>query len=433
MVAQLNSFSILGIIPIGDVIFGKGVITEVTTNDDVKEKVKQKVADTLHDAANSVTPSFPSLSDVLGIKEKIHEIANEMHTRALLTPDKMDDKIDFLNELYNHADKSVATHFMPTWFKEVIIYITAVMGEMTHNAVQTLLMWIYSMVSSIVLWTPEFLFENDWFAETTGKFSVISVGIVAIFTMIEGLKKILNMNHTPFRDILKKLPLSLGVSAATPFLFSQGVKWLNKLTHIVLNISKDEIGSNALTGVITTAGLVFEPINILMMLVFAIMFLVLCIPMTFFHAKRWFDLLVAGTLTPFAMSCYLFQNTEHYYRMWLQLIKSSALKQLVYAGFVMILGLLMFATPNPTTFSGILTKLLIMLGGLYRLAFPPSFIKNMSSGVDNTTIASMYRNLKRRTPDKESMVNFKGKVEDGLVGVSSKAGVAYRIFKKILK
>jgi hypothetical protein len=411
-------------IPIGDVIFGKkGAATQLIDPDD-------KVVDAIHETIKTTTHSMfhiPSISDWLGVREKIEEIANEMHTRALLTPDPNDDKINFLTEMYSQADKAVLTHFSPVWFKEIIIYITAVMGEMTHNAVQTLLKWIYSIVSSVVLWTPEFLFNNDWFSATTGKFSIISIAIVIIFTMIEGIKKILRMKHTPFRDILKKLPISLAVSASCPFLITNGVHWLNKLTHLIMNLSKEEIGSNDVLGVLTTAGLAFEPLNILLMLVFAILFLALCVPMTFFHAKRWFDLLCAGVLTPFMMSCYLFNNTEHLFRQWLSTIKGAALKQLVYAGFVSILGLLMFATPNPTTFAGVLSKLIIMLGGCYRLAFPPNFVKNLGSGADDKSILDIVKSANRKRNELDRMKNEAvEKSEDTLIKAASVAGKVYR-------
>jgi len=414
-------------IPIGDVIFGKGVVTELSSNSDARDAIKDKIADIAEVTSPHSFFHIPSISDWLGVKDKIHEIANEMHNRALLTSDPNDDKIDFLKEMYSQADGAVITHLMPNWFKEIVIYIGAATGEVTHNAVQTLLKWIYNIISSIVLWTPEFLFNNDWFSVTTGKFSIISIGVIILATMIEGLKKILKMNHTPLGDILKKLPIALGVSAAAPFLFTNGIHWLNKLTHIIMDIGKDEIGSNQLVGILNTSGLVFEPVNILMMLVFSILFLLTCIPMTFFHAKRWFDLLVAGILTPFAMSCYLFNSTHHLFHQWLSMIKSAGLKQLVYAIFVTIIGLLMFATPNPTTAAGVFSKLLIMLGGMYRLAFPPNFVKHLGSGSDNKNIADIYRELRHK---KDNLVDTKDKIkgtsEDGLVKAASVAGKLYR-------
>jgi hypothetical protein len=278
------------------------------------------------------------------------------------------------------------------------------------------------------------LFNNDWFSVTTGKFAVLSILVVVLATMIEGLKKILRMKHTPFSDILKRLPLSLSVCACAPFLFVNGVHWLNKLTHIIMDIGKNEIGSNQLVGVLNSAGLVFEPVNILMMMVFSLLFLATCVPMTFFHAKRWFDLLCAGILTPFAMSCYLFNGTQHLFHEWLSMIKSAGLKQLIYAIFVTILGLIMFATPNPTTIAGVFSKLLLMLGGCYRLAFPPNFVRNLGSGSDNKTIMELARDLKNRQQKiigtKESREKKKEKTEETLIKVSAMTGKLYRKFFK---
>jgi hypothetical protein len=116
------------------------------------------------------------------------------------------------------------------------------------------------------------------------------------------------------------------------------------------------------------------------------------------------------------------------------MIKSAGLKQLIYAIFVTILGLIMFATPNPTTIAGVFSKLLLMLGGCYRLAFPPNFVRNLGSGSDNKTIMELARDLKNRQQKiigtKESREKKKEKTEETLIKVSAMTGKLYRKFFK---
>lgn len=368
---------------------------------------------------------LPSLSDFLGFKEKINEIAASLHAKALMTPDPKDDKIDFVQFLYDWADRAPITHYSPNWFKEMIIYVTAMFVEVTNNAVHWLLSGIYKVVSSVVIWTPEFLFGNSWFPETISKFSILSIGLVSVVAMFEGLKRICRLSYTPFSHTAKRLPIALLVSGFAPLIFSSGVKILNKATKIILDLGSSEIGSESLQS-LSMLSLSFQPLNILIMLGFAILFAALCIPMFIFHGKRWFHLLSMGILTPFAMSAYLFESTEKYFHAWLNSIKNSCGQQLIYAAFVSLLGVLMFATPNPETVGGIFAKMLVMIGGIYTLAYPPSFIPDSGK-----SFVGMYRDLKNKTSEfGEKSKLLKEKSENGLV---KSAGIAGKVFRWITK
>lgn len=386
-----------------------GVITELITN----EKLQQDIKDT-------VIPSF-SLSDFLGIKEKIKQIADQMHQQALLTPDPNDDKIDFLKYMYDYVSRAPATHFMPDWFKDIMIYLTAMFNQISHNSVQFVFKKIYEFVTKIVLYTPEWIFNNTWFPSVVSKFSTISIGVVIIFTMLEGIKRMIRKSHTPFSDTLKKLPLAIGVSAATPYLFSNGLKLLNKVTKLILELGSDEIGLNKSHDIFSVT-LAFEPLNVLAMLLFTILVSILCVPMLLLHARRWFDLTVVGMLTPLAMSARLFSSTEEYFNIWLRSLKNLTLVQLVYAVFITVLGIIMFATPNPTTFSGVFAKSLFMLGGIYRLAFPPQFVKRFDD--NNTGMVKWFKQMRDFKDTKQV------KTENFLVESARVAGKGFRFFIK---
>lgn len=414
-------------IPIGDVIFGKkGPVTQLVTDD---AETKNAVKDTIHSAIDAVTPHFPSPSEWLGVKSKLNDIASDMHQQALLTPDPSDDAIDYLKYMHDYVGKGILTHYMPNWFNDFIIYFTAIFNQVAHNSVQYVFKHVYKFVTEIVLFTPEWLFNNEWFPDVVSKFSTLSVGTVVVFAMIEGIKKMCNLSHTPFRETLKKLPIALGVSAATPFLFSSGLRLLNKVTDLILSLSSDTIGAtNGATSIFSTS-LAFEPINIIIMGVFLVIVSFLCVPMILFNARRWFNLTVLGLMTPLAMSSWLFRSTEGYFHQWLRSIKNLALVQLVYAVFISVLGIIMFATPNPVTMSGVLAKALLEIGGIHALAFPPQFIKRFNSSEEGAT--KTYKHLKEYQEDKaEKYEKYKGVSEKALIKGSAIAGKITRLFKK---
>ncbi len=394
-----------------------GVITKLAKDESFKDKVIDKI-----------TPSFPSLSEWLGVKEKVKEIAEQMHQQALLTPDPLDDKIDFLEYMRHYVDSGVVSRFMPNWFKDFMIFTMAMFNQITHNSVQFVFTHIYKFVTEVVLYTPEWIFGNDWFPAAVSNYSILSVGCIMVFAMIEGIKRMLNMSHTKFSDTLKKLPLALGVSASTPFLFSTGLKTLNKFTKLIIELSSDTMITHNAS--IFAISLAFEPINVLMMLAFLIITVVLCVPMVLLHARRWFNLMMLGLLTPLAMGASLFDATHGYYQMWLRSIKNSAIAQLGYAVFVSILGLLMFGTPNPTTVTGVFSKSLLLLGGIHCMAFPPNFIRRFDD--NGSGFYKMSKQLKEYSEKQiDSVKGFREIGENALVKGAYIAGKGYRfLFKK---
>ena len=79
------------------------------------------------------------------------------------------------------------------------------------------------------------------------------------------------------------------------------------------------------------------------------------------------------------------------FRQWWNNIKRLSLVQLVYALFVLFIGLFLLGTRFIAPDNYIL-KLIIILGSLLRLASPPQFILSYTRGED---INDMYDNTKR--------------------------------------
>lgn len=417
MVSNVNKFAMMGLVfPMNKILEPKGIVPIVIEHkEEIVNDIKEKVV------------SHFSISEWLGIKDKIAEIATSLHQQALLTPDLNDDKIDFMKYLYDHANSAPATHFAPEWFKDIIVYITAVIGTSTHNAIQASFRSIYKFVVDIVLMTPDWLFEGAWFSDTIIKFTEVNMSLVVVFTMIQGIKRMLNKKHTTLKDIMKRLPIALTVSAAAPILFTQGIKWLNKFTHFIIGLAGGVIGSDD-TVIISPAYITFDFFNMLIMLIFLAMVIFQFFPLITFHGRRWFNILIQGILTPFAMTAYIFEETRHYFDTWFSAIKDTCKKQLIYAVFVALLGIIIFVIPNPTTMAGLTIKSILTIGGLHTIAHPPNIVMQYAERGKGIINSVKDLNNKRKAIWNGSK-NFKIQSENTAVKTAGITGKVLRFFK----
>lgn len=231
---------------------------------------------------------------------------------------------------------------------------------------------ILYFVSNVILATPVFLFDNEWLSKMIYKTCLFSAGTVTVLTMVEGIKRMLNLHYTPLKQIIVRFPIALAVSAFSPYLFIKGIKGLNYLTDLILKFFKSQFGMIGdskllLAGEIDTAFL----------LLFTVVFLILSVPIIFYAGRRWFDLIALSVTTPLAMTAWIFNSFNHFFTKWKNALINLSTIQLVYAAFFTLLSFIMFAVPFPPTFEGSLAKLILMVGGMWRLAFPPQFVKSM--------------------------------------------------------
>lgn len=252
-------------------------------------------------------------------------------------------------------------------------------GEPSESLSLKILNWVFELVSNVI-WTPVFLFDNDWFRDMLHKFSLISVGLVSTFALFEGFKRILNLkNTTNLTEIAKRFPLAIAVAGFAPLAFVKAIEWLNRATQYVISMATNMIATEQTMSPLN----LFDQVG---MFLFNILFLALCVPIILHHGRRWFDMLVLGVLTPFAMSAYVFNSLSKWHREWWSNLKSLYLVQFVYAIFFSMLSVIMFAVPFPEDAKGSFAKALILLGGFWRMAFPPSFVTRMTDGGSDNTI-----------------------------------------------
>src|SRR5690606_22047794 len=137
-----------------------------------------------------------------------------------------------------------------------------------------------------------------------------------------------------------------------------------------------------------------------------IVLIALLIPILLQNGRRWWDLMCLAAVSPFALASWIFDRHEHFFNQWWSNVKRLSLVQLVYALFILMLGLFIYATRfmSPDAW---LIKILIISGGLFRLANPPQFVTNYARGGD---IESMYGDMKgsaKRVFDTITLKNIK--------------------------
>lgn len=295
-----------------------------------------------------------------------------------------------MEELGNFVDFITKTFL---WFKNFHQNIY----ELSIN----LLTWTYETLTTVVLQTPIFLFNNEFVSSTSMIFSLASMSIVTLLTIFEGIMKMLKKRHTDFTQILKRLPLVIAGSGFAPFLFEKAFLLINQITKGIT-----ALGGRSLSGETFADVFKIGTIDVLGLFLFDIVLIALLIPILLQNGRRWWDLMCLAAVSPFALASWIFDRHEHFFNQWWSNVKRLSLVQLVYALFILMLGLFIYATRfmSPDAW---LIKILIISGGLFRLANPPQFVTNYARGGD---IESMYGDMKgsaKRVFDTITLKNIK--------------------------
>ncbi|WP_394237500.1 hypothetical protein [Niallia oryzisoli] len=235
------------------------------------------------------------------------------------------------------------------------------------------MIWLYKIIS-MMIYTPIFLFDNEFFRDMIRIFSGLSIAVVSVASMLEGFKKVLGWSCTPLRQIVIRLPILIAVCGFAPFGFVKAIEVMNGITNFLIGVGTKYLSSPTYTtnGEFSLINDAFEVIGFFL---FILLYIALLIPMLLNHGRRWFNMIALGILTPFAMLGYIFDSFKNLHHSWWNSLKGLFLVQIVYSIYVTILSLLMFAVPFPTSIEGFFAKLLVILGGLYMMAIPPASIK----------------------------------------------------------
>jgi hypothetical protein len=292
--------------------------------------------------------------------------------------------------------------------------------------------WGYEFLAGFVMMTPTILFTGDWFTKSSILFGVIAVFLTMLFSVWEGIKKVIRGGVTnvtgfslPFRvtdrkTILKKYPIALAVSGFAPFIFEKIFGFVNTLSLKIVDVGRVTL---------TQANMPIDKATIgfwdcVAMLGFDCVLLATMLPLVLKTFVRWFDIMCLGALTPLAMTAYVFDQHNSYYTSWWSAIKKCIYTQLTYVVFVTIMGLLVMGIhDNDLTWQGLFVKIGVVVGGLWRLANPPSFVKATFDNRDD--IIDVYQKTRDRFNIKKT---WKANTNDLGKGFESEQK-AYKIMK----
>lgn len=254
---------------------------------------------------------------------------------------------------------------MFNWFKNLPENITTLTTEFTSN--------MYELVSMLILKTPLWIFNNAWFEQTTYKFSLLAIGVVTSLTIIEGIKRKFRKRHMNLKDIGKRWFIVAGLSTVVPFLFYHFFKYLNLISDKIISLNKAIIATPDMT--------VLPAFDILVLLCFNIVLVGITIPTLLKNARRFFDILTLGLMTPLALTAWIFDSWRHLFNSWWNNLKSLSMVQIVYAFYLMVIGLLLYgANAVPGDLNSAIMKCLFVIGGFTRLMNPPNFVNTMMGG-----------------------------------------------------
>jgi hypothetical protein len=248
-----------------------------------------------------------------------------------------------------------------------------------------LLSWVYSTLTDFVLYTPLFIFNNDFVKNTSMIFSLSSVCIVTVLTIYESIMKMLNKKHTDFKQILKRFPVVVAVSGLAPFIFEKSFQFINQLTKGIV-----KMGGAELTGETFKSTFQLGSMDVFGLLLFDVVLIALLIKILLQNGKRWWDLFCLSATSPLALTAWVFDRHSHFFTQWWNSVKRLSLVQLVYATFILLIGLFIYGTRFIAVDNWII-KLLIILGGLYRLANPPQFVLSYTRGDDISDTINDYK------------------------------------------
>lgn len=239
---------------------------------------------------------------------------------------------------------------------------------------------LYELCTRLILTTPLWLFDNEWFKNTTYKFSLIAIGIVSVLTSVEGIKRMIpkfkrksKIEPMGVKEIGKRWFMVAGIMSIVPWLFQKAFQGLNWLSSTIINMSGDSIRETAMQESISF-------FDILFLLIFDVVLLSTLVPILWKNGRRFFDILVLAASTPFALTAWIFKSYKSYFEQWKSNLLHLSLVQVYHAVFLLALGFFIFGVPTPNDFTGMLTKFLVVVGGFNRLQSPPRII---SSKLDN--------------------------------------------------
>ncbi|MGV3146332.1 hypothetical protein, partial [Streptococcus parasuis] len=184
--------------------------------------------------------------------------------------------------------------------------------------------------------------------------------------MFTGLRK-RKAQPMPFKTILKRWAIVAGIITAVPFLFQKSFEVLNKISDTLISMGSKTMDALSLPETISF-------FDVATLVLFDGILISSIVPVLWQNGRRFFDIMVLGVVSPLALTAWIFDPYRHLFRQWWDNVKHLSLVQVYYSLFLLILGWFIFGIPTPSAITGMIVKMLVVIGGFNRMTSPPRIV-----------------------------------------------------------
>jgi hypothetical protein len=250
--------------------------------------------------------------------------------------------------------------------------------------------WSFTELTKLVTTVPTDLLTSENSFKMQAIFMGYSVLMMIFLTIAEGYKAIMGISYTKPATIFGRTFIALiGAGMTMP-----AVVWLIKCSNMAVQmiaVLADTYFHNStdLGGMLRDFS-ASGTANFIASALFMIAFLYFICHALFKVGVRWFDLLMNMVSSPFAWASYVTNGTSKHLSNWMTGTGKLILINIVYAFYVTVISVIVMAPGPVESFGGWVARMLLLVGGLYRLANPPSWIQNMDA---QGTLSPMLRKV----------------------------------------
>ncbi len=267
-----------------------------------------------------------------------------------------------------------------------------------------LLLTVFDFITSITLYTPTYLFDNEWFKANVVSFLGLSlVGTIGI-SIFEGFKRMTRdilptqrkIDYTDMKRIAIRFPIALIGSILSPAILTYGFQGINWLTQTIIGLGKANMSDSVSEFNFNTTTL----LETLTYFGFTAAIIFFSIPIILSNFSRWFKLISFGMLSPLIASSWIFKSTEHFFHKAWSSFKKNSFTQVVYAVFLLIISSMIFGTKSPENSWDLLVKMGVTIGAFNVMSKAQDYIGNYIS--KNEGLSTVWQGASTAlTPNKD--------------------------------
>lgn len=255
--------------------------------------------------------------------------------------------------------------------------------------------WSFSSLTKLVTTVPVDLISNSNAFKLQGIFMGYGVLMMILLSMTEGYRAIIGVSYTkPSTLFGRSFVAIVGAGLTMPV-----VIWLitvtNKFVQVILVLGETYFNGASDLGNMLRDFSASGAGNFLASLLFMIAFFYFIAHALFKVGIRWFDLLMNVIGSPFAWAAYVTDGTSKHLFNWMSSTGRLIIVNVMYAFYVVVISVVIMAPGPVESFGGWLARMLLLVGGLYRLANPPAWIQSMDA---QGSLRSMFKKPPLKLP-----------------------------------